>query len=276
MLIGHPISLVYMTVMILGEIVISRLVQQSWTIDEVENRTGFHAWRESQSGIAKGDYAALSARMSGCAVSLALDHRTSKFEQEVLSFASQFSSQHSFDTSGFQDLQVQRIMRPIRECEDTLKGRVASQDIEIDYLVQRTQNQLTAASPLKLLRTLLSAVSFYTCHRPADGKIAVQPHRTTRRNLNITFAKDSRTLASASKRDSSSMKTLAAVTEAHLPASFLAMPLFNWDVDQSAPVVKERFWIYWAVTVPLTLTMLIIWLSWTQADFASSRAGSEG
>jgi hypothetical protein len=104
--------------------------------------------------------------MSGCAVSLALDHRTSKFEQEVLSFASQFSSQHSFNASRSQDLQAQRIMRSIRECEDALKGRVASQEIEIDYLVQRTQNQLTAASPLKLVRTLLSAVPFHTCHRP--------------------------------------------------------------------------------------------------------------
>jgi len=94
-------------------------------------------------------------------------------------------------------------------------------------------------------------------------------------NLNITLAKDSRTLASASKRDSSSMKTLAAVTVTFLPAtfvaSFFAMPLFNWDADQSAPVVKERFWIYWAVTVPLTLTTLVIWLSWTHGQILLHR-----
>jgi hypothetical protein len=63
------------------------------------------------------------------------------------------------------------------------------------------------------------------------------------------------------------MKTLAAVTVAFLPAtfvaSFFAMPLFNWDADRDSAVVNGRFWIYWVVTIPLTLTTLFIWLSWT-------------
>lgn len=72
------------------------------------------------------------------------------------------------------------------------------------------------------------------------------------------------------------MKTLAAVTVAFLPAtfvaSFFAMPLFNWDAEKSSSVVNERFWIYWAVTVPLTLTTLVIWLSWTHRQTLLHRA----
>lgn len=63
------------------------------------------------------------------------------------------------------------------------------------------------------------------------------------------------------------MKTLAAVTAAFLPAtfmaSFFAMPLINWDAEKNNLILKERFWIRGVVTVPLTLTTLVIWLSWT-------------
>jgi Mg2+ and Co2+ transporter CorA len=72
------------------------------------------------------------------------------------------------------------------------------------------------------------------------------------------------------------MKTLAAVTVAFLPAtfvaSFFAMPLFNWNADRNSTVVNDRFWIYWAVTVPLTLSTLIIWLSWTYRQTLIHRA----
>jgi len=68
------------------------------------------------------------------------------------------------------------------------------------------------------------------------------------------------------------MKTLAAVTVAFLPgtfvASFFAMPLFHWD---TTPVVSSRFWIYWAVAVPLTLVTLLIWVFWTRRQSAIHR-----
>jgi hypothetical protein len=85
--------------------------------------------------------------------------------------------------------------------------------------------------------------------------------------VSINLAEDSRVLASASKRDSSSMKTLAAVTVVFLPSTFMASlfatPLFNWDAGPGETVVIARFWIYWAVTVPLTLVTIASWLLWT-------------
>jgi hypothetical protein len=94
--------------------------------------------------------------------------------------------------------------------------------------------------------------------------------------LNIRLAKDSRTIASSSKPDSTSMKTLAAVTVTFLPATFVsslfAMPLFNWDAQGNSQVIKHRFWIYWAVTAPLTIATLIIWISWTHRQSLNYRA----
>jgi len=72
------------------------------------------------------------------------------------------------------------------------------------------------------------------------------------------------------------MKTLAAVTVVFLPgtfvASFFAMPLFNWDADRNSAILKGRFWIYWAVSIPLTLVTIIIWLSWTHRQTLLHRA----
>ena len=41
------------------------------------------------------------------------------------------------------------------------------------------------------------------------------------------------------------------------------MPMFNWQaglIDQAdAHIVNPRFWIYWAVTIPLTVALIVIW-----------------
>ena len=40
------------------------------------------------------------------------------------------------------------------------------------------------------------------------------------------------------------------------------MGMFNWQAAKGESIVTSRFWIYWAVTDPLTLTVLTIWLTW--------------
>ena len=40
------------------------------------------------------------------------------------------------------------------------------------------------------------------------------------------------------------------------------MGMFNWQASGTDPVLSSRFWIYWAVTLPLTLLVLSVWLSW--------------
>jgi len=40
------------------------------------------------------------------------------------------------------------------------------------------------------------------------------------------------------------------------------MPMFNWEAESGSSMVSTRFWIYWAVAVPVTLAVLVGWLGW--------------
>ncbi|OTB06366.1 hypothetical protein M426DRAFT_319102 [Hypoxylon sp. CI-4A] len=72
-------------------------------------------------------------------------------------------------------------------------------------------------------------------------------------------------LTRAAKIDSSSMKVIAVMTMIFLPGTFFAalfaVPSLNWNDDK---VVGQKFWIYWAFTVPSTLLIVILWLAITQ------------
>lgn len=72
-----------------------------------------------------------------------------------------------------------------------------------------------------------------------------------------------------SQRDTSAMKTVAIVTMVFLPgtfvASFFAMPMLNWDAAAYDKIVSRRFWIYWVVTVPLTVLVFGLW--WARKKF---------
>jgi Mg2+ and Co2+ transporter CorA len=70
-----------------------------------------------------------------------------------------------------------------------------------------------------------------------------------------------RTIAIESKKDSSAMKTIAVLGMFFLPGTFVAalfaMPVFDWD--NNTPAVKTGFKYYWAVTIPLTLFVILSW-----------------
>ncbi|KAL6858458.1 hypothetical protein J3F83DRAFT_750866 [Trichoderma novae-zelandiae] len=84
--------------------------------------------------------------------------------------------------------------------------------------------------------------------------------------INVGLAKDSREMAVASKQDSSAMKIIALLTTFFLPgtfiASFFAMPLFDWSEPALSQVANRHFWVYWAVTGPLTLTIMAGVMAW--------------
>lgn len=74
-------------------------------------------------------------------------------------------------------------------------------------------------------------------------------------------------IAVSSARDSSAMKTLALITTIFLPGTFVAtlfsMSMFDWATQSGeADTVSKKFWIYWAVTIPLTLLTMIVWRIW--------------
>jgi hypothetical protein len=108
--------------------------------------------------------------------------------------------------------------------------------------------------------------------------------------LGLTMAGEQRRLAHAAKRDSTSMKILSLLGAIFLPATYLAsifgMTFFNFVPDggnepvTSPPTttntntptaavaappwnpVSPLLWIYFAITIPVTLVIVIVWRWW--------------
>lgn len=67
------------------------------------------------------------------------------------------------------------------------------------------------------------------------------------------------------------MKALAVITAVFLPGEFMSslfgMGLFDWQPDDNSDntnnsIVSYDFWWYWALTVPLTIVILVLWRAW--------------
>ncbi|CAG5189834.1 uncharacterized protein ALTATR162_LOCUS12095 [Alternaria atra] len=76
-------------------------------------------------------------------------------------------------------------------------------------------------------------------------------------------------LGEAARRDSGAMRTIAVVTMAFLPPTFLSaifsMSFFNYTPEQGSAgwSVSGKFWVYWVCALPLTCITLMIWY-WRQ------------
>ncbi|CAN9241564.1 unnamed protein product [Alternaria alternata] len=81
-------------------------------------------------------------------------------------------------------------------------------------------------------------------------------------------------LGEAARRDSGAMRTIAVVTMAFLPPTFLSaifsMSFFNYTPEQGSAgwSVSGKFWVYWVCAVPLTCITLMIWY-WRQRRVGS-------
>jgi len=82
--------------------------------------------------------------------------------------------------------------------------------------------------------------------------------------LNFQMAGEQRKLAHAAKRDSAAMKTISLLGVIFFPGAYLAsvfsMTFFNFQ--DGASTVSEQFWIYWAVTIPITIFIVAVWYVW--------------
>jgi hypothetical protein len=78
------------------------------------------------------------------------------------------------------------------------------------------------------------------------------------------MAGEQRKLAHASTRDSSAMKIISLLGAIFFPGAYLAsvfsMTFFNFQNEEN--YVSSGFWIYWAVTIPITMLIVGIWYVW--------------
>ncbi|KAI0887238.1 uncharacterized protein GGS22DRAFT_178431 [Annulohypoxylon maeteangense] len=96
--------------------------------------------------------------------------------------------------------------------------------------------------------------------------------------LNLEIASQQRRVAHATKRDGTAMKTLSLLGAVFLPGTFMAsvfsMTFFDFNVGPSdggssssgsndtsgdGATVSKKLWVYFAVTVPLTVIILLFW-----------------
>ena len=84
-------------------------------------------------------------------------------------------------------------------------------------------------------------------------------------------------LAQSAKDDSFSMKVIAVMTMAFLPATFFAalfsLPTLQWG---STPIVQDNFWIYWAFAVPSTGLIFGLWFLMTKRSMLTVNRAAYG
>ncbi|RMZ34411.1 hypothetical protein D0859_01419 [Hortaea werneckii] len=84
--------------------------------------------------------------------------------------------------------------------------------------------------------------------------------------LNLEMAAATAQVAEETRQDSAAMKTIAIVTLTFLPgtavASFFSMTMFQWPFDNENSIASPYTWVYFVVTVPLTLMVYAAWHFW--------------
>ncbi|RAL10263.1 uncharacterized protein BO97DRAFT_407127 [Aspergillus homomorphus CBS 101889] len=85
--------------------------------------------------------------------------------------------------------------------------------------------------------------------------------------INLGFNLVSQRFGHDAKSDSAMMRTIAVVSMVYLPGTFVSglfgTNFFNFtDGDEHTWFMAGSFWLYWAVTIPLTLATMAVWAWW--------------
>ncbi|KAI1082464.1 hypothetical protein F5B20DRAFT_531382 [Whalleya microplaca] len=160
----------------------------------------------------------------------------------------------------------ERHFRMVDTMLDSILEGVASVDglhPDVRDRIEESTYQLTATIPS--MRSRMHASQEYLkylkerAERLSTVLFALLTHEDSA--IHAELADSSRKIAEDSKRDSSSMRTVAIMTMAFLPATFFAalfsVPSLDWDSDS---VIKNNFWVYWAFTIPATGIVFLLWL----------------
>lgn len=225
--ISHPLSLFA----ILLELESIRSNHNRWKFDDwlyqLECQTGVSRDPNDKYSDAKGiDHSRLTSEYGRCAISLTyLDRR--------LNFGSGFAR---FLLENLEQLPtILPQMEPNRPCHDIKES--------IGNYYNLANNQIHHCQCL-LRRVDWQMNVLYSLIAQRDNRI----------NLEI---------AASNKQDGFAMKTISIMTIVFLPgtfiSSFFSMSMFDW---QAETVISSRFWIYWIITIPLTVIVLAVWTIW--------------
>ncbi|KAF3011359.1 hypothetical protein E8E14_008126 [Neopestalotiopsis sp. 37M] len=147
------------------------------------------------------------------------------------------------------------------------------------------ESQRLSKHPSVPAQTFRETLDYVESYSEICAEVAQTCEARVQLHLNILYtsvAQDdgqtSAQLAAAAGRDSTSMKIIALITAAYLPATFVAtlfsMGMFEWkssspDTDGAgaeSSSISPDFWMYWAVTIPLTVITLAGWGAWWEFE----------
>jgi hypothetical protein len=198
-----PLLLVFIGSLVYIQIETHSMRHHENGIRYAEMQTGYHRFNHAEiddDAMMKEDYAELSRYVSGKAGVIAvMKFRLSEFAALLAMVTAEINNYIASNADRSRpDGDLTSRLRLMQNRISTLQQLSSSYINESECLRERASIQLTA------LFNLISKKD---------------------RNLSIEIAKDSKTLAVESKRDSSSMKTLAVVTMVFLPRTFVAVSL---------------------------------------------------
>ncbi|KAK4546451.1 hypothetical protein LTR36_002128 [Oleoguttula mirabilis] len=131
---------------------------------------------------------------------------------------------------------------------------------DIDILPRRIKNQSKAISNFIIQRDNKLNIQLAETNK----KIAEESRRDNL--LNLEMAAATAQVAEETRQDSAAMKTIAVLTLTFLPgtavASFFSMTMFQWPFESSDSIASPFIWVYFVVTIPLTLMVYAAWVWW--------------
>ncbi|RDW68960.1 uncharacterized protein DSM5745_08720 [Aspergillus mulundensis] len=85
--------------------------------------------------------------------------------------------------------------------------------------------------------------------------------------INLAFNLVNQSLGRDQRTDSNMMKTVAVVSMVYLPGTFVSglygTNFFSFQADPGNTwLMADEFWMYWAVTLPLTFATMLVWAIW--------------
>jgi len=179
----------------------------------------------------------------------------------------------------FHEMRIHANIVFVDEMEDCLKQRIHHPDDNINrrlkerlahLRIQQRGLLLAIACNQKIAQSQLQIVYSLIAQRDSKESLNMAATQTKIATAQTEIAEIQTGLAKTTKEDSFAMRTIAIMTIAFLPGTFISalfsMEMFNWQAPQGASVVSSRFWIYWAITVPLTLLVFSIWTVWIRIN----------
>ena len=141
----------------------------------------------------------------------------------------------------------------------------------IEYL-QELITGSQALGDVLAARTKAQVQTVYSLIGQRDNKVNIETAIASREISAISLlhntamkvlAEESRNIAILTRRDSTDMRIIAAVTLVFLPGTFIATifgtNLFQFFPHSSGQMVSKWIWLYWVLTVVVTIVVLLIW-----------------